>query len=307
MFNGVRLDGYDEIAERLEFLASNRNDVTQLDLSGMYMDIDMAKLVAKFIASQMCIVTHLNLRNNDLAHLDGSFCIADAMASNRSIIELNLSNNAVHRHPYPNSDEFVTHLADAIKHHPCIKSIDLGWNNLRYSIRHLIDDLPRSLKSLNLEYTPGISKGDVAHLLTTSKLEHLNLSNISPYDILVGIEDAIIANQTIIKLDYLWFFAMYTPEQFDVRVRLDSAIEEMLAKNRNARVAAKNAALALIAIRKFRRADYGLLGLVPKELVLIMAKQIYESYGDDEWHTQDQQPATKKQKLIKKPDRPSSE
>jgi hypothetical protein len=296
MFNSIRIYGHDEIAEHLEFLTSNKNDVTHLDLNGIYMDIRIARLVAKFIASEMCVVTHLNLRNNELAHLDGSFCIADAMASNRSIIELNLSNNAVHKHPYPNSDEFVTHIADAIKHHPCIKSIDLGWNNLRYSVRHLIDGLPRSIKSLNLEYNPGISKDDVVYLLKNSKLEHLNLCNISPFDILVGIEDTIMANRTIIKLDYFWFFTIYSMEQFAVRTRLDNAIKEMLARNMNARIAAKNAALALMAIRRFRRAECGLLGYVPKELVLLMAKDIYESYANDEWHIKDQESVTKKPK-----------
>jgi hypothetical protein len=57
----------------------------------------------------------------------------------------------------------------------------------------------------------------------------------------------------------------------------------MLLRNRVARDVARRTALCLICIRKFRPREAGLLGLVPKELVTMIAKDVFDSYADPKW------------------------
>jgi hypothetical protein len=62
-------------------------------------------------------------------------------------------------------------------------------------------------------------------------------------------------------------------------------VESLLARNRLARDAVKRAVFCLIGIRLHRRGECGLLGYVPKELVLFIAKTLWTTRGQLVWLT----------------------
>jgi len=66
-------------------------------------------------------------------------------------------------------------------------------------------------------------------------------------------------------------------------------LNTMLARNRAARSAAINAAIALIAIRQFRANECGIFGKIAKDVVLIIAKLIASLACDDAWRQSDDQ------------------
>ena len=295
MFNSIEIERND-IANKLLFLTFNKNDITHLSLRGIYFDINLAKLIANFISSDTCIVTHLDLSNNNLAHFDGSYCIADAMSKNKSIIKLNISGNQTHMHPYPTFDKFVMHLSISIKNHPCLKSINLGHNNLKLSITSLIDNLPISVTSINLTHNPSIGIETVAYILQNAKLKSLNLSNISPMETLFGLEKNIITNRSLLKLKYFWFCSNEKKAN-PYEKYLDNCVLSTLERNKLTKKLAIDSALCLISIRRFRRSQSGLLGLVPIELIKIIAKYIASSYYDEKWYTNNEV-LLKRQKVL---------
>lgn len=296
MFNNIEIERND-IANKLLFLTFNKNDVTHVNLRGIYFDINLAKLIANFISSDTCIVTHLDLSKNNLAHFDGSYCIADAMSKNKSIRKLNISSNRTHMDPYPDFDEFVMHLSIAIKNHPCLKSINLGHNNLKLSITSLIDNLPTSVTSMDLTYNPSIGIKNVAYILQNTRLKSLNLSNISPMETLFGLEKIIMDNRSLLKLKYFWFWSNEKVNQYEKH--LDNCISLTLERNKLIKKLAVDSALCLVSIRRFRRNQCGLLGLVPKELVEVIAKYIASSYYDEKWHIDtNNEVLLKKQKIL---------
>jgi len=277
------LTDHDTIIERLTYLTNNENDVTHLNLAGANINDRIAIVLAKFLASEKCVVTDLNLMNNSLASLEFATCIANTIANNRSIVNLNLADNAVWMDVYTctaNLEEFVIHLAKAIVDHPCIKTIDLSNNSLHKSMAAFAIHKPKSLKHLNLTGNRYMDRTNLGYLFENCKLTSINLSRMEIGYIFSSIESSIVANRSLLKVDYEFYPSVCSVQKNE---EVKSNIELMLLLNRKAHRAAINAALCLIAIRKFRVNECGLLGLVPKELVLMMARLVQASYRDDEW------------------------
>jgi hypothetical protein len=301
-YKGYSLTNHDEIAKLLKHLTDNKNDITHLNISGANINDMEARLLATFLASDNCVITDLNLSNNNLAALDNSTSISDAMAQNRSIINLDISNNSPLRiwadewDIRGSLDLFVSQLALAIQDHPCIRSIDLSNNAIRGSTITLADYMPKSLRHINLSDNKYMDHGSLAYLMEHCHLRSIDISRMEIGDIFKGVETCIVGNTSLLKLDYTWYHSVCTVQKNE---EVKANIELMLLLNRKAIKAAKNAALCLIAIRKFRRVESGLLGLVPKELVLMIAKYVYASYVDVEWRIAVASP-TKKARLCLK-------
>jgi len=282
-YTGYPLTDHDKIIELLTYLTTNENNVTNLNLSGANISSRIAALLAIFLASENCVVTDLNLMNNSLASLDGAICIADAIANNRSVVNLNLADNAVWMDVYTctaNIEEFIIRLAESIKDHPCIKTIDLSNNSIHKSMASFAIYKPRSLKHLNLTGNRYMNRTNLGYLFENCQLTSINLSRMEIGYIFSGIESSIVANRSLLKVDYEFYPSVCSVQKNE---EVKSNIELMLLLNRKAHRAAIKASLCLIAIRKFRVKECGLLGLVPKELVLIMAMFVQASYCDDEW------------------------
>jgi hypothetical protein len=263
-----------EVCQLLESLTDKPNDVTHLDLSYGKMGIKEAKLLSKFLVSSNCHVTHLELKNNRIAENNEFICIAKAMADNKTVIHLDLS-DYLYFGDTVSLDEFVKELAISIQYHPSIRYLYLDENNIWTSLLDLAKHMPKSLKHLSLSNNDYFDAAHFRFLLENTKLESVDITCM--HRIQDGILPSIEANRSIVRFDHISHLT------YNVRPEVMEAISAMLKRNRDARDSAKMIALMLIAIRKFRRSNCGLLGWVPKELVIIIAKHIFESYVDDEW------------------------
>ena len=252
---------YDKpLTELLELLIEgNLNEITYLDLSGTYPDEKEALLLTKFISSENCKLKRLNLAHNNLAYGNAAiYCqIADAIGKNQTIVHLDLGSN-VRQNLTPlyfiepqTLNDFVERLAIAIKDHPCLETLNLGENCLRKSIYKFIDNLPKTVKHLDLSRNSGISSTEIAYIFRqTTKIQTINLSNMEPYIMFSNIEHIIRANTSIVDLKYFWYDS---DQMTDKKWLIDNAIETMLANNRNALNKASKAAKQLILIKKFKK------------------------------------------------------
>jgi len=271
---------HDTIDNLLETLIVTPNNVKELDFTCVKITDKEAKLVAKFLASDNCVLTHLKFEYNALAEHKEFICIAKSMANNRSITRLDISDH-IYFGKDSYLDEFIEHLATAIRDHPCLRYLSLRDNNIRMSVRSLAENMPKSLKHLDLINNDYFDATHFKFLLENTRLQTIGIScmhSIQDGNIISSIE----ANNSIIE------FKCISHLLYNVRDDVMDAINAMLKRNRLAWSKATNVSLCLIAIRKFRRNDCGLLGWVPKDIVNIMAKQILESYVDTEWRIKEQ-------------------
>ena len=266
----------DSIARELRSLIDEKNDVTFFDLSGSKIDVREARLLAEFLVSDNCVVANLDLSNNDLASFSDMQCIIDAIGRNRSIIHLDLSRN----HTEHSFDNFVDKLAVAIHHHPCIRAINLASNKIIKSTLNLAKHMPKSLKHIDLSSNRYMDHANLGYLLEHSKLASIEISNVDPGFILKGLEDKLINNRSLISFEYNYYNVLC---DHLINEKMTENIKLMVLLNRRARGAALNAALCLVAIRRFRKDESGVLGLVPKEIVLMIARDVFASYTEDEW------------------------
>lgn len=265
----------------LKYLIINNNIITHLDLSsqnGCHITNEQIKLLAVFIKSNNCKLTHLKLRYNGLGQNDESNKFAVAFKKNKSITYLDLHDNGPIIHGGTLND-FIKCFSKSIKNHPKIKSINLGRNGLTNSIIDLTNNIPKSVKHLNLSINPDITDSDIGYLIQNTKLMSLKLIGKSPYTIFPNILHIISSNRSLVKLKYHWFasdmeLAKKLKNQKSIMELVDKTIESMLTRNRLAYDMARNAALCFIGITKFRI-------FIPKEIALMIAKNIFASYCED--------------------------
>jgi hypothetical protein len=134
--------------------------------------------------------------------------------------------------------------------------------------------MPMSLKCLHIS---GSAKVDhsIIHVIEINQLETLTVSNWRPLNNF-NPNKVISVNRSLVD-----FVCDVWIQNF--RSDISEEIYKMKLRNVTAKNSAIKASLCLIACRQFRRAESGLLGLVPKELILSMAKQIARSYIEDAW------------------------
>ena len=82
------------------FTSDELNNVTHLDLSTDYFGEKEALALCQFIVSDRCKLKRLNLISNSLAHRypETFLLIADAMAQNKTIVQLDLGYNMYRHH-----------------------------------------------------------------------------------------------------------------------------------------------------------------------------------------------------------------
>lgn len=265
----------------LKYLILNSNIITYLDLSaryGRHLTSEQIKLLAIFIKSDNCNVEYLKLKHNGLGQNQESKKFALAFKKNKSIIYINLHDNGPYIHG-GNLNEFTKYFAKSIKNHPKIKSINLGRNVITDSIIDLTNNMPKSIKHLNLSINPDITDTDIGYLIKNTKLMSLNLIGKSPYTIFPNILHIISSNRSLVKLKYHWFasdmkLAKDFENQKSIMKLVDKTIDSVLTRNRLAYDMARNAALCFIAITQFRV-------FLPPEITLPIAKDIFFSYCDD--------------------------
>jgi len=263
---------------------SGYQDITHLDASADRVDINDARLIASVLSSNNCSITHFKIGNGCIDNVNTGICIMDSIALNRSINHLDFHNNNVHR----NSNEFtcqdmdtlITHLAEAIRTHPCIRSLDLSYNRFNESAFSLGWNIPYSLKHLNLGWNPFLSGAGIGFIIKNTQLQSIDLSGLSAFFALSDCKREIMDSTSLLEIKYTWMHHMPTV----ILESIDRLVYPMLSRNRSARDFARKSAICLLLIRKFRQRQCGLLGCVPKELVTIVAKDIFDSYADHVWH-----------------------
>lgn len=269
----IKLWGNIEIKQFLEMLIVIPNNIANLKIVCVKLEPDEANLLAKFLVCNNCMVKNLELTYTGIAK-NGYNCIADAMAQNKLIETLNISEHLYFGFNIT-LDEFVTHLATSIRNHPCIKYLYLPHNNIKNSLKDLVINMPKSLKHLGLINNDYINADHFKLLLEQTKLESVDITCMNT--IQDDIEPYLEANRYIFKFDHI----CHLP--YNIRPSVKTAILNMLTRNTLAKRSANSAAMTLVAIRKFRRNNCDLVGWMPKEIVSYMAQLISESYIDDEW------------------------
>ena len=232
-----------------------------------------AVVIANILIDPNYHLIELDISYNRYIGIDGLNLIADAIAQNKSLITFKFENFT----GYDELDEFTKRLAVSIKFHPCLKYLDLSFNRTDY-ISDVIQCLPKKLTHLVL-WGNFLDIDDITCLQKNTHLRSLSIwfRNDNVFEkTFHNKKMGILANKMLI--DFCCFkFGYWSNHTNQIR------IDEMLNPNRNARDAASKAALCLIAIRIFRRNECGLLGHIDKNVVVTIAKYVFESYGDDVW------------------------
>jgi len=215
------------------------------------------------------IIDHIRLNTQEW------LAISKSLTKNLSITCLHLIEIRCHNNITFNP---IGNIIIALSNHPHLKTI-----YIRHYRRYIINDslqrlgsrMPRSLKQLHIS---GQAKVDnsIIRVIENNRLETLTVSNWRPLNDF-NPNDVILKNRSLIH------FVCDNWIQ-DYRNDIHGLILRTTVRNIVARSYARLAALCLIACRKFRRTECGLLGLVPRELVLQIAILINASYTEPSWH-----------------------
>lgn len=267
---------------------SKYKDITHLHIWRSYdydtlLDMNDMKLFESIISTYDCKINHLSCDMSNFDNNDAIQRFIDAIALNRTITDLTIYKHHGVRSDYQHIDMIVRRVATIIREHPCIRSIKFGNFWFRQPVYDLINNIPKTVKHLEITSNDGIGQDELQFILLNSKLQSLNIARSSNWNLILGkiawvfkINTSIInftANTSMINSNYS---PASDPE-------IDGIIKSMLTRNRKAWNAAKRAALCLIAIREFRVADYPYFYWIPKLLVIMMAKWIFESYHEPIW------------------------
>lgn len=215
--------------------------------------------------------------------------ICDAISTNKSLKKINLSNISILYESVEMRTKFIKSLAESIKQHPCLKSLEISYNDHFLDTSELIRSLPKSITNLNISHNT-MTLEDIECLTKNTNLRSISLNKTYFLDKFENIETLILTSRSLLEVDKHNY-------DNDLPVCIDCVFKKFLSKNspqikqhlimlrdnRRARSLAINAAVCLILIRKLRRQQCGLLGYVPNELVHFMAYQIADSYIEAVW------------------------
>jgi Ran GTPase-activating protein (RanGAP) involved in mRNA processing and transport len=242
--------------------------LTSLNLRDNNVGATGAKSIGEALKTNSCL-SSLNLGYNRIRD-EGAKCIGGALKTNSCLTSLNLEWNNI-------GDEGVLCIGEALESNSCLTSLNLKCNKIGYEGARSIGEALKTnscLTSLNLEYNKIGDEGAKCigeTLKTNSCLTSLLLKCNKIGDKGAKcIEEALKVNASLTILD------------------LDETVvymESLLVRNRLARDAVKRAVWCLIGIRLHRRGECGLLGYVPKELVLFIAQTLWATRGQLVWLT----------------------
>jgi hypothetical protein len=271
------------VVKFLEVMERHKSYLTCIKLYDVY--FDGLKAVSDWLMDSGCHVTTLYLRNigeqegmNNAdsvvrhTNIDTLNYLADAISRNKSLVKLEF--DCILRkdvHTLDNQRTFINRLSASLKDHPTIIDFSFDYNYGSKYFSDMIRSLPKNLKHLSLFTYGTMMADDVVYLVKNYRLKTLIVKH-DKLRICQNKYHTILMNRTLV---FGHFYCNFPDDS--------EKIKEMFQRNRNALDAARKAALCLIAIRKFRRVECGILGLIQFELVVLVAKYILSSYDDPKW------------------------
>lgn len=247
---------------------------TTLKLKDCWFNTDAIRELCNFLTDNRCPIMILSLESVNFKHEADYRSFTNALGRNVSLRCLKIKLR-MYKH------NMIKLLMASLQSNKGIKMMHIDTN---YMSKKLAQEIPKSIKHLHVE-CPKLTFAVVSSLLKINHLQTINLGKCKiELDTRVPVlDDIILTNTTVInfatpRLRYIFARTMQTyPYKSE-------AIKITLKRNKIASNAAFKAALCLMLIRFKRKNDYVLLGAVPKELVIQMAKWIYESYDESIWH-----------------------
>ena len=286
--------------ETFDHLFSKYRSITKVTLS-QKPSIEEIRCIAKILMMEGCTITKLKVHVLDFIGRDGTNCLMSAISKNGSLRSI-VIDNAVWK-DYPNQiefvDDFVSSLAMAIKFHPCLKELRLTNNDI--PLNNIIRSIPSSLVFLNIDKNNTLTLGDVIYVARNTRIKSFKFG---PFDETphafynhgkaTADQEHLLASKSLTEINELDPFHECTDdciEEYDdddEKSRIIVAnICTMLRQNRKALNDAKQAALCLISIHKFRKSEVNLFGKIPNELVRYIAEMIVDSYIEEIWREPD--------------------
>lgn len=240
--------------------------------------------IGEILTDDHCNIIELSTRDSIVDIYDLQY-LFKTISINRSLKKLEVNKLTLYN---VSNGEMINLLIESIRKHICLEYLDVSDNCV--TVSELIRSLPKNLTYLNISGNI-IKSGDINFLVHNTKLKSLDMFNSFPHTIFVNEEQIISESRSLLKFNQF-------NQEFDETVRIccsctreTSAKKEInitnrkivLQRNRQARKAAITVAKLLIIIRKYRTANLKSFGKIPKELVLIMAKNIMDSYVEHVW------------------------
>ncbi len=257
------VEGAKAIAEALKV----NSTVSHLRLRGSLNVSDgTGRAIARALEVNTTLMT-LDISLNKIRE-EGARAIGEALKENTTLTELSLSDNFI-------GSAGVVSIAEALKENSTLTTLDL-WNNGVGDIGfHFLAgalEVNTALTCLNIGYNIATATGvqDISGALwNNSTLTELDVRcNHFDHKGPQALEWALLENARLLTLK--------VDNDLEYPV-----IESRLLRNKRAREAARRAALHLVMIKKFRRNR--LLACIQKEVMLMIAKRVWESRGQKEW------------------------
>lgn len=240
--------------------------------------------ISEILTDDHCNIIELNTMDS-IVDIHDLQCLFKTISINRSLKKLEVIKLTLYN---VSNQEMINLLIESIRKHSCLEYLDVSDNCVQIS--ELIRSLPKNLTYLNISGNI-IKSGDINVLVNNTKLKSLDMFNAYPHMIFVNEEHLISESRSLLKFNQF-------NQEFDetiracysctgeTRAKKETNIKNrkiILQRNREARKAAISVAKLLIIIRKYRTTNLKSFGKIPKELVLIMAKDIMDSYIEDVW------------------------
>lgn len=262
----------------LETLLIRKKEITVLKVLIHNVKSNIAKAIFDLLDNKYCNITILNLTFYDISQEDSEYFM-NFIKNNKSLENIEImSFNSIHEIYMDIHDTFLKNIASLIHNHPCIKHLSLEIPNINKSLIDITNHKPKTLKHICIYSKNHLNPDALKHLITYGNMKVINVSGIDLVsDCRIG-SDIFQYNTSTIKF-------IYTPYHYELlgRIDIDDEIENMLKRNNDALNKARNSALTLLTIRRYRYNKCTVLSQLPKDVVKILANYIYDSYVDDEW------------------------
>lgn len=284
-----------EVITTLQNLIKSENDIQVIHLYCINVSNEIAELINAFLICPNCHIENLLFEKCSISSIFeyNAKCIIDGISKNKTIMSIDISYTRFHNddmvlhNDEASLDEFVSNLMIAIQYHPYIRKLVLNGNNIKESVFDIIKYKPINLKHIELRNNLNLNIDSVKCLVNKGNMQSIDIfSSIRDYNSSY-IDDFCLdldMNRSLLSfnINVLSHFGNY--ELIESSKRLLDKIKIMKRRNQKAYTDAKWTSIYLIAIRKYRRSKCGILGWVPLELVIQIAKYIFESYSDIKWH-----------------------
>jgi Ran GTPase-activating protein (RanGAP) involved in mRNA processing and transport len=284
-------------------LASNTIGMSNLKLELLLMQnssLEVMKLIRDMLKTNKTL-TGFQLKWNDM-DFEGVSAMVNGLDANSTLVSFDLSENGI-------NDEEAKCLALGLKNNKTLKDLNLSFNRIRDNgVEHLVGSLDY-IETLNLSHNRISIKGAKwisQHLLKpTCRIHNLNLSNNeigSTGGELFGL--ALESNRSLLALNLtsnslgndgvagLAHGLVKNPYLRDLAIgknnvdffhRNSLALPKLIERNLHGRNATKQAALCLLAIKKYIPRNSNLISSLPQEIVKMIACCIWDTRGQIEW------------------------